>query len=273
MVNNAAARVGVVGTFHILPAGRLASWGTWLLRPVYGKSLKRIDEMLSVSRSAAKFADFSLKLESKVLPNAVELAALKNNTKLSRSSKRIVFLGRLVDRKGCRQLLEAFSILASANPEINLIIASDGPERGKLENFVRRKSLDSQVTFLGFISEEEKSDLLGSADIACFPSMYGESFGIVLVEAMAAGAGVVIGGNNPGYATVLDKEALFDPKDAVGLASMLENLLNDKDLVSRIHLKQQEDVKQYNIELVGPRLLEVYRSVVAKKQSKSHNKV
>ncbi len=71
------------------------------------------------------------------------------------------------------------------------------------QNYVEQNNLRSSVKFLGFVNERDKPELLASAAIACFPSLGGESFGIVLIEAMAAGASVVLGGNNPGYTSVL----------------------------------------------------------------------
>ncbi|MBA3757704.1 glycosyltransferase family 4 protein [Candidatus Saccharibacteria bacterium] len=272
VINNSAALTAVVGTFHILPAGWMASWGTKLLRLTYGRSLKRVDKMLSVSTSAAEFAQQTLKRESSVLPNVVESAVFGKTKKIARSGSHIIFLGRLVERKGCLFLLKAFLIIAAKYPNARLTIAGDGPDRNELEDFVKKNNLQKQVSFLGFIDENDKPNLLGSTDIACFPSLYGESFGIVLIEAMAAGAGVVIGGNNPGYKTVLEPEALFDPKNPNQLALLLENLMNNKELSARIHLKQQQDVKKYDIEIVGAKLVEIYRSAVAKKRLKSHNK-
>src|SRR5205823_3029357 len=84
------------------------------------------------------------------------------------------------------------------------IIAGAGPKRGVLERLVRRLALGGAVRFVGTISEAEKAQLLASADVACFPARGGESFGVVILEALAAGSGAVIAGANRGYHELLD---------------------------------------------------------------------
>lgn len=119
------------------------------------------------------------------------------------------------------------------------------------------------VEFKGYITETEKADYLASADVAVFPSLGGESFGIVLIEAMAARAKVVIGGNNAGYANVLAPVpgALFDPRDAQGLAKLITQLHSDKQLAQELHTQQQAMVKQYDVAVVGKKLLSWYQHV------------
>src|SRR5581483_312331 len=100
---------------------------------------------------------------------------------------KIVFLGRLVERKGVKYLIKAFNLLERNLPDAHLVIAGDGPQRPALEALVKEYNLQAKVSFLGYIEEEDKPSILASAAVACFPSLYGESFGIVLAEAMAAG--------------------------------------------------------------------------------------
>lgn len=271
IIDAADAHTAIVGTFHILPAGRWAVIGTKALKFFNGKSQKRIDRMLSVSQSAANFEEATLKIKSNVVPNVVDLNKFKHSKKIARNRKRIVFLGRLVERKGCMQLLRALRVLVKNRHDVQLLVAGDGPERKKLEKFCKKYNLIQNVTFLGFIEESKKSNLLASADIACFPSLYGESFGIVLIEAMAAGAGVVIGANNPGYQCVLDSDVLFDPRNTAAFAQFLEVLLNESEVVKKNHSRQQKQVKSYDVEVVGPVIVGIYQSVVAKRDQKSHN--
>jgi phosphatidylinositol alpha-mannosyltransferase len=133
--------------------------------------------------------------------------------------------------------------------------------------------LQDKIKFLGFIEEEDKADLLASADIVCFPSLGGESFGIVLLEAMAAGAGVVIGGDNVGYRTVLGKrpDLLFNPKNPLELAGKLSGLFENKEIVKELHAWQQLEVKKYDVNVVGPRLLNIYASAIANRTLKRDN--
>lgn len=268
----AGPKTAIVGTFHILPVGGLQIFASRLLRVIYGRSPKKFDYILSVSQAAAKFAKTVFRFKSEVVPNAVELKRFQGSkSKLvwpkDDGIKRIVFLGRLVERKGCGHLLKAFSNLDLT--DVELLIAGDGPQRAKLEAFVAERQISNRVKFLGFINEEDKPALLGSADIACFPSVSGESFGIVLIEAMAAGSRVVLGGNNPGYASVLGErqELLFDPVDSSGLTKKLEYFLTNNLASQKAHNWQVQHVKQYDIQTVGSQVLQVYQAAVAKHRS------
>lgn len=270
VINRLPGSAGVVGTFHILPANSLASVGTRLMRLVYGKSLRRIDTLLAVSSVAAVFAKTSLGTEFTVLPNAVDINQLRVKSSMNQPNH-IVFLGRLVPRKGCLELLRAFQSLRKRIPAVTMTIAGDGPLSGQLVKFVSDNNLQDCVKFLGFIDEKDKPNLLSTAAVACFPSLGGESFGIVLIEAMAAGAGVVVGGNNPGYVSVLgeNSQVLVDPHNSSEFAGRLENILTDQNLATRLHERQQEQVKQYDVAVVGKQLVEIYRQAIASRRQKT----
>lgn len=274
VINRASSSTAIIGTFHIFPSGVLTKWGAKLLRIFYGRSLRRFDEIISVSPAAQNFADWAFKIRSVVLPNAVNTNQLKSKSPVVRpQTQTVVFLGRLVDRKGVLCLLKAFLQLHSELPNVRLKIAGDGPKRLMLEKFVRNNELTNVVSFSGFISESGKAELLAGADLACFPSLYGESFGIVLVEAMAAGADVVLGGDNPGYKTVLGEQPkmLIDPKNTDEFAKRLKQLLTDQDLRENLHNWQQNQIKKYDIRFVGPKILQIYTHAIANKTINRHN--
>jgi phosphatidylinositol alpha-mannosyltransferase len=274
VVNRADPQTAVIGTFHIYPSGALVNIGSRFLRRMYGNGLRRFSMFISVSSAAAEFAKRAYGIKSEVLPNPVDLSAYRTPSAVKRdNNSAIVFLGRLVKRKGCRQLLEAFAVLHKSNPAASLVIAGDGPQRRQLEELSRRLGVADSVKFLGFIAEEDKPSLLASADIACFPSLFGESFGIVLVEAMAAGSGVVVGGDNPGYRTILgaQPQLLVDPLDKQAFAGRLRSLLRDKALRSKLHSWQDKEVKKYDIETVGPQLVRIYFSAIARSKKTGHN--
>ena len=114
---------------------------------------------------------------------------------------------------------------------------------------------------------------MATADIAVFPSTGGESFGIVLIEAMAAGAKVVLGGDNDGYKTVLGGQpiSLVHPQNTNDFAERLNSLLKDEILISELGADQLEVVKQYDIEVVGPSIVEFYNAALAYRRSTSDN--
>ena len=264
-------RTAVIGTFHVLPAGPMAVWGSRLLGLWLRRGLRRFDHIVSVSTAAAQFAKKTYGLTSEVVPNTVELK--KFTASGAEAVKRspgfeIIFFGRLVKRKGCQQLLQAFSQLNARLPQAKLTIAGDGPQRKQLMQWVTRHKLASSVEFLGFIEEPSKASLLGRADIACFPSLYGESFGIVLLEAMASGATVVLGGNNAGYSSVLQKrpELLIDPRDTKAFAQRLYQLLTERPLAAQLHAWQAQHVRSYDVGVVGRQLTNIYTAAIAKRK-------
>lgn len=259
VITAAGPKTAIVGTFHILPFGALHSTGSKALAVVQKRTLKRFDAICSVSAAAQTFAKSHFGITSQVIPNMLDIRWWK--VPLSPHKGRIVFLGRLVPRKGCKALLEAYNALPDVlKAKTELLIAGDGPERAALEQFAIKNQLN--VHFLGFIDEEAKPSLLATADIAVFPSLGGESFGIVLIEAMASGSGVVIGGNNPGYASVLSKAALVDPKDIKKFAACLEHFLTDETAKKKLHAEQAEAVKQYDTAIAGQKILAMYNEAL-----------
>ena len=263
----------VVGTFHIYPSGRLSKAGSKLLRLVYLNNLSKFSQFISVSAAAAAFARQTFKIRSIIIPNPIDLKAFKTHKKINYAEQRVVFLGRLVNRKGCEELLRAFALLKDRLPSTRLVIAGDGAERQKLEKLVIKLDIADRTEFLGFIDENKKAELLASADVACFPSLYGESFGIVLIEAMASGAGVVIGGDNPGYRSVLEKQPklLINPKNTQEFAERLEELMTNRTLIKKLHAWQLSTVRQYDINIVGPQIFDVYKQAIARYTEKDHN--
>ena len=268
VINASYRTTAVLGTFHILPAGKLQVFASKLLKIYYGKNLQKFDQFVSVSQPAQEFAKQAFKIDSDVLPNVVDVSKFKNEAKANK--KRIVFLGRLVERKGAQHLINACALVKQEIADFELIIAGDGPEKDELRRLADELGISQNTNFLGYINENDKPDLLGSARIACFPSLYGESFGIVLIEAMAAGSKVVLGGDNPGYNSVLGPrpELLFDPTDKNKLAKLLIKYLNDDESTQVIYEWQTEYVKQFDVATVGTELLKIYDKLVVNKSRK-----
>ncbi|HMS23552.1 MAG TPA: glycosyltransferase family 4 protein [Candidatus Saccharibacteria bacterium] len=263
----------VVGTFHIAPYSRFHQAAASVLGYVLRPNLRLFDAVFSVSSAAQETAKKTFKIDSMVLPNVVDYSAFRQTNVKPSSQDNIVFLGRLVDRKGCLELLRGYDLLLRklGTNTPTLVIAGDGPDRDKIETFIKKKSLTNKVKMLGRISEEAKGKILSSAKIAVFPSKGGESFGIVLIEAMAAGSGVVLGGNNPGYSEVLSSpNYIFNPKKPHEVAEVLEKYLH-KDLRDD-HRIQNEIMKKYDIDVVAPKIMAKYKTIIAKKTDATHNK-
>jgi len=274
VIKAAEANAVVVGTFHIFPSGRLSVLGSRLLRIWLRGTLSKFDEIVSVSSAASGFARSAYHIDSDIVPNAVDIKRFEQNPPVPISKNQIFFLGRLVKRKGAEQLIRAFSKLAQSNANVELVIAGDGPQRPALEALAKKLGIGNKVSFLGYIKEENKPRLLAAANIACFPSLYGESFGIVLVEAMAAGAKVVLAGDNPGYSSVLgdQPQLLVDPLDTERFAKRLQELLTDEKQADSLNHWQLETVAQYDIDTVGQKLVSIYTGQIARAVKKSNNK-
>lgn len=270
-VKHAKKDTVVIGTFHILPFGMVAYVGTWLLGLVLRNNLKRFNQQISVSTANQEFSAKTFKTKSIVLPNMVKMDEFKPPSDFVRKNKKIeiLYLGRLTKRKGCTYLLNAVSRMVKTYPDVqfNLKIAGKGEQLDKLKKQSKILGIDEYIQFLGFVSNEEKVRLMRNADISVFPSYSGECFGIVLIEAISAKSGVVIGGQNFGYHTVLGEipESLVDVKDSYIFSEKLYKFVSDEKFRKSINKKQQKIVLQYDYELVGKKVLDVYKNCIITK--------
>ncbi len=272
IVKNAQPQTAVIGTFHVLPYNWTMKKGVRLLGLLTRRQSKHIDSLISVSRPAAHLAKKSYHKKSLVLPNVVDVERFARGKRLAKfndGKTNIVFLGRLVERKGCLLLLKAIEHLHNKHQLVNVrvLICGQGPERPKLEHFVEDHKLKHLVHFAGFINEEDKADYLASADLAVFPSLGGESFGIVLLEAMAAGAGVVLAGDNPGYRSVLGErpEQLIKPNNTDEFAKKLKHYLYNTQVRRRAQKWQEHKILEFDVQHIGPIMLELYTKALQTK--------
>lgn len=262
VIRLAGPKTAVIGTFHILPASRLHTLSNHALKLMLGKSLKRFDKIVAVSEPAVHFARKTYGINATYVPNPIVTEDFRSGKRLGaygRNKLNIVFLGRLVQRKGIIELIKAYNLLDDETAsKTRLIIGGKGPLRTRAKNLANK---EKDIIFAGYVSEKDKANFLASADIAIFPSISGESFGIVLVEAMAAGSGVVLGGNNPGYKSVLGQQPylLFNPRDIEAFAEHIKLFVNDQRLRDRMHIWQDEAVKQYDISEVGAAFIKIYK--------------
>ncbi len=263
IINLAPKGTKIISTFHIFPASKIVHAGAKALSRVTSKSMQKIDAYISVSVPAKNFMLSTTGITSQVIPNMVEIIKSSSNI-VKNKQKKIVFLGRLVERKGAKYLLTAFARLQDKN--VQLIIGGKGPLEMKLKKMAKDLNITDRVKFAGFIDNKNKTKFLAQADIAVFPSTGGESFGIVLLEAMSAGSGVVIAGNNPGYASTMNDNplVLFDPYKTQQLADLMDKLLSDKTLSKSLHDWQSGLVKTFDVEVIGPKILNVYEQALNK---------
>jgi phosphatidylinositol alpha-mannosyltransferase len=274
VIKAAGPQTALVGTFHIAPHSRTVHLANSLLRFITARSLKQIDEIISVSKTAQDFAWETFGVESAVIPNTLKLERFFNPRPLSqyKNGTNVVFLGRLVERKGCEYLLRAVRRLRDEKnlpKDCRVIICGAGPLEGALKSFVQTHHLEKIVEFTGFVSEANKPHYLAAADIVAYPSTGGESFGIVLLEGMAAARGVVLAGNNPGYASVMGErpQALFDPTDEEHFAYKLSVYLNDAAARQKAHEWQQQFVRQFDVPNVADEVMVMYEEALHKRRT------
>ena len=269
LVLAAPARTAVVGTFHILPYSGWVTFANRLLAALNRRSGKRFDRMLAVTAPARAFARKTYGYDAEVVPNPVRLSQF-GDAESADAGTNIVFLGRLVPRKGALQLLRAVAYMRENqlyDGDFRVYIGGKGELMGQLATFVEAHGLSDVVTLAGFVEEAAKPAFLAAADIAVYPSLGGESFGIVLLEGMAAARGVVLAGNNPGYASVMQpySDQLFDPLDTRGFAELLAWHLAHPAARARAAELQHEYVRRFDIAAVGARLVAVYEHALQSK--------
>ncbi len=250
-----------VATFHAkLPETVVTRSIERIITPYTRAVLKYLHELTAVSDAAAQYLSSLTTEPIEVVPNGIDLKKYK--TKAGRTAakdkKSILYVGRLEKRKGVIHLIRAFALLAEKQP-VELILAGEGPDRSKLETYVAENRIPN-VKFLGFVAESEKLRLLSEADLFCSPALYGESFGIVLLEAMAVGLPLVAGAN-PGYKSVMKGRgsiSIADPENHADFARRLELLLNDEDLRKLWQEWAGTYVKQFDYDKVIDRYEKIY---------------
>lgn len=239
----------VVATFH--SAGESAAYRTFSRQLKWVAS--RIDIRVAVSKDAVELAQRYIGGEYEVLFNGIELNDYATPSTSARENA-IFFIGRHEERKGLINLLEA---LAKLPPDVRLWIASDGPQTAELKT---RFASDSRIEWLGRISDAEKISRMGRASVFCAPSLHGESFGVVLLEAMAAGTPVVAS-NLDGYRNVAtdDETALLvETGNVASLASALARVLTDSRLATRLTVNGREHAQLFSMDALADRYIEMY---------------
>jgi phosphatidyl-myo-inositol alpha-mannosyltransferase len=270
LISVAPATTAVVGTFHILPYSRLVTFANRVLALLNHRSGKRFDKMLAVSAPALAFARETYGYDPEVVPNPINLSQFRGVVNDSPTTN-IVFLGRLVERKGAQYLLQAVADLRARrlyDGDFRVYIGGKGELRSQLESYSQTHRLSEITQFLGFIDEAHKALFLAQADIVVYPSVAGESFGIVLLEAMASARGVVLAGNNPGYVSVMKPYTaqLFEPRDVSALAEKLAWYLERSAEREAAAEAQKQYVEHFDIQIVGSRLLTIYERALQRRR-------
>jgi len=271
-----------IATFHAkLPETVMNRTIERVITPYTKSIMKDLDALTAVSDAAAEYVHSLSQKPVHIIPNGIDLAEYQDasfkkqgKTHLpqkieNRERKTILYVGRLEKRKGIPFLLKAYSELVSNHPNVRLIIAGDGPDRQKLEWWVEENNLP-RVTFKGFVKQSEKVRLMRTCDLFCSAARYGESFGIVLLEAMASGL-VTVAGNNSGYTAVMRGRgalSIVNPKDTVEFSRRLELLLYDEGLRKAWREWADDYVQQFSYARIVDQYEALYSQATARKNAR-----
>ncbi len=227
------------------------------------RSLDRFHARIAISETAAATARALYGGSYAIVPCGVDTDHWRSRTPLfhrAGDGTTLLYVGRLERRKGVEHLIRAFARLTRQHPDLRLVIGGDGPERESLERLARQLALE-RVVFLGYVPAAELPGLFASADIFCAPATYAESFGIVLIEAMAAGLPIVAAAND-GYAGLLRAHPgnlLAPPGDDRALAGAIATLVAAPDYRARVAARNRAAARRYSWEVVGDQIMAIYR--------------
>jgi phosphatidyl-myo-inositol alpha-mannosyltransferase len=263
---SSSAAAPVVGTFH---AWSDASRAYRLARPVGRRVLGRLAAAIAVSDAAAGYHAAALGVAEqrfRIVPNGVDVARFDGAEPLEGlhdpDRPTLLFVGRLEQRKGLEPLIRAFTLLKAARPELRLLVVGDGPERERCQSLLPAR-LRADVVFLGRVGQADLPGCYAAADVYVSPALGGESFGIVLLEAMATGRALVAS-DLPGYRSVVRdglQGSLVPPNDPPALAAAIGTLLDNPSLRAAMAREGRRTVAAYDWTVIAATLRSVYASV------------
>jgi phosphatidyl-myo-inositol alpha-mannosyltransferase len=260
-----------VGTFHSFQKRNL---GYYYGRPFLKRYFKRLHSCIAVSVPARDFVSRYFPGDYRVVPNGIDttrfspaLEALPELRTPGQST--LLFVGRMEQRKGLPTLLEAYSMLRRVRADVRLVIVGEGELRWTYERFVEAQQIPD-VSFLGHVDGAILPRCYAASDVFVTPATGGESFGIVLLEAMASGRPVVAS-RIPGFSQVVsdgEDGILFEPSNAQALTGALTRLLDDGDLRRRMGERGLRTSARYDWARVVDTVLDVYTE--ARNRSRAH---
>lgn len=262
----------LITTIHATEYGRHRGLHNHLQHAIHGEEAKLVaiaDRVICCSRYMEKEINGLFQLNEgklKLIPNAVKPIKLISRAK---DGYNILFVGRLVGEKGVQILLEAFARLLQLYPQAKLVIAGDGPYADSLKALTAELGIGDSTEFAGFVSEKVRNQLLARSNAAVFPSLY-EPFGIVALEAMAAGVPVIVS-RTGGLAEVVEDGVTglsFNPGDVEDLLRCLVLLFQNPEMAAELSRRGQKRVNEhYTWESVARQTLELYGEIIRERNS------
>jgi phosphatidylinositol alpha-mannosyltransferase len=257
-----ASRTVNIGTFHAF-GGFSPSY--WVGRRFAGDLASRLHGRIAVSGAARHFISRYFPGEYRIIPNGVELDRFERAEpyeQLRDGVLNILFVGRLEERKGLIHLLKAYHRLRKRRVDARLLVVGAGPKLREYRRYVGLRGI-RDVEFLGRVTDEEKARYFASADVFCAPATGQESFGIVLLEAMAAGVPIVASDIH-GYKQVVQRGVqglLVEPRKPRALAAALYTLALDPEMRDRMGEAGRARAPEFSWERVTEQVIDFYREV------------
>ena len=263
-----AGEGAMVGTFHAAAKYQKAIFA---IGPILEPVIEKLSARIAVSESARLTLTAHLETDAIVIPNGIYADNYRDGSSRPQwQGNTIGFLGRFEeDRKGLPVLLDALPIISRFIPDIRVLIAGPGDSEEVLAKV--DPQLRHRVEFLGKISEEDKADFLASVSLYIAPNTGGESFGIILAEAMAGGAAVVAS-DIPAFADVLGHGrygALFESENSENLAKVIIDLLRDESKRKELAAAGAVHAQRFDWGQVGEEIFEVYELAMVSGQKVS----
>ncbi len=261
-----------VGTFHAYR--ETPHWGLETLKPVFQPFYDKLHGKICVSLAALDLISHTFPGDYAVIPNGIDVeefggAHVQPIEKYNDGRPNILFVGRLEKRKGFRYLMRAFPYVVEAIPEARLIVAGayDKDDKDPFVRYARMHGMNS-VKFVGRISAADLPRYYKTCDVFCAPSTGFESFGIVLLEAMAAGKPIVAT-DIFGYRSVVDQGEegmLVEPENERALADAIIVLLRNPNLRREMGERGRRKATRYDWPLVARQVLAVYEELLQQRE-------
>jgi phosphatidyl-myo-inositol alpha-mannosyltransferase len=251
-----------VATFHAF-GGFSPSY--WIGRRFAGQLVDKLDGRIAVSGAARHFISRYFPGDYRIIPNGVDLDRFTDAEPLEEwrdGTINILFVGRFEERKGLIHLLQAYHRLRKRHVDARLLVIGSGPKAREYRRFVGLRQV-RDVEFLGRLTDHDKARFFASADIFCSPATGQESFGVVLLEAMAAGVPIVASDIH-GYKNVVQRDVqgiLVEPRNHRALAAALYKLANDEELRHRMGEAGRAMAPDFSWDRVTERIVDFYHEV------------
>lgn len=251
-----------IGTFH---AYRGSYYGYFYGRPILRRVFDNLDGRIAVSRAAKRFVRQYFMAPYKIIPNGVEVERFNPRNvepipELSDGRPNILFIGRPEKRKGVGYLLRAYPHIKEAFPEARFVVVGAGDwDNSPYRRYIERHDM-RDIMVVGRVSDDELPRYLRSATVFCAPAVDGESFGIVLLEAMAAGVPVVASAIE-GYSQVIADGRdglLVPPRDEIALGNAVSSLLQNATLACTLGENGLLAAQEYSWSRIAGQVLDFY---------------